>query len=182
MDVMADKEKSPIEADQTPLVEKIEPEKELFTWKAPARPFKRRDREFWVTVGAIAFIFGLILYFAEGVMPVILIIAVVFLYYVMATVEPETVEYAVTNKGVKFAGKTTAWEVLTRFWFTRRLDTSLLVFETVSLPGRLELVINDKDKDELRKVITDYIIEEEAPPSGLDKAANFFAEKLPLKK
>ncbi len=179
---MADVEKTSVETDQTPVTPKLEAEKELFSWKGPSRPFKRRDREFWVTVGAIAFIFGLILYFAEGVMPVILIIAVVFLYYVMATVEPETVEYAITNKGVKFADKTTAWEVLTRFWFTKRLDTALLVFEMVTLPGRLELVINDKDKDDLRKVLTDYVIEEEAPPSGLDKAANYISEKLPLKK
>lgn len=179
---MADEEKRESEVSQMPAAPKLEQEKELFSWKAPSRPFKRRDREFWVTVGAIAFIFGLILYFAEGVMPVILIIAVVFLYYVMATVEPEIVEYAITNKGVKFAGKTTAWGVLTRFWFTSRLNSKLLVFEMITLPGRLELVINEKDQDALRKVLLDYVIEEEAPPSGLDKAANYISEKLPLKK
>jgi hypothetical protein len=157
-------------------------EKELFSWKAPSRPFKKRDREFWVTVGAIAFIGGIILFLIEGVMPVILIISIVFLYYVMSTVEPEMVTYAITNLGVKFADKRTDWDYLTRFWFTKRMDTSLLVFEMTSLPGRLELVIDPKDQDKLKEVLADYVVNEEAPPSQLDKAANYLADKLPLKK
>jgi len=157
-------------------------EQELFSWKAPSRPFKKRDREFWVTVGAIAFIGGIILFLIEGVMPVILIISIVFLYYVMSTVEPETVAYSITNLGVKFADKRTDWDYLTRFWFTKRLDTTLLVFEMTSLPGRLELVIDPKDQDKIKEVLTDYVVNEEAPPSQLDKAANYLADKLPLKK
>lgn len=161
---------------------RIVPEKELFSWKATSRPFKKRDREFWVTVGAIAFIGGVILFLIEGVMPVVLIISIVFLYYVMSTVPPETVSYSITNLGVKFADKRTDWDFLTRFWFTKRLDTSLLVFEMTSLPGRLELVIDPKDQDKLIEVLTPYVINEEAPPSQMDKAANFLADKLPLKK
>ena len=45
-------------------------EKELFSWRAPARPFKKRDREFWVSVIAIAAVSGFILYIIEGIMPV----------------------------------------------------------------------------------------------------------------
>ena len=38
-----------------------------------------------------------------------------------------------------------------------------LVFEMLTLPGRLEMVINPKDKDSLKKVISDYIPEEKDP-------------------
>src|SRR3989344_1109885 len=86
------------------------PEKEIYTWRAASRPFKRRDREFWITIGAIAAIFGLILFLIEGVMPVLLIIALVFLFYILSTVEPETITYAITNMGVKIADRTTPWE------------------------------------------------------------------------
>lgn len=170
------------QTDTNLLAPKIEKEEILFTWKAPSRPFKRRDREFWVTVIAIAAIGGLILFLIEGVMPVVLIISVIFLFYVLSTVEPEMVEYAITNKGVKIANKTTDWGLLTRFWFTRRFDSHLLVFEMVVLPGRLELVADEKDQEKLTKVISEYVLNEEAPPLGLDKAANYLANKLPLKK
>lgn len=162
-----------------PTVVKQGPEKTLFSWKAPARPFKRRDRQFWMTLIAIATILGLILFLAEGAMPVILVIALVFLFYILSTVEPEELSYQITNKGVKIAERTTNMGVLTRFWFTRRFNSELLVFEMSVLPGRLEVVINPKDKPSIRKALSAYLVEEEAPPSGLDKAANWFAKRLP---
>jgi hypothetical protein len=162
-----------------PVVVRPEAERVLFSWKAPARPFKRRDRQFWMTLIAIAAILGLILFLIEGAMPVILIIALVFLFYVLSTVEPEEIDYQITNKGIRIADKRTNMGVLTRFWFTRRFNSELLVFEMAILPGRLEVVINPKDKGSIRKALSAYLSEEEAPPSGLDKAANWFAKKLP---
>lgn len=154
-------------------------EKELFSWKAPARPFKRRNREFYVTIIAIAFIVGLVLLLAEGLMPVILLVSLIFLYYVMNTIEPETLEYKITNFGIRVAGKITPIGDLIRFWFAKRFDSELLVLQTISLPGRLELVINPEDKGKIRDILKDFVTEEELPPSILDKAANWFSKRLP---
>lgn len=159
--------------------QKKEPEKVLFTWKAPARPFKRRNREYYVTLFAMAAVVGLVLFLMEGFMPVLLIISLVFLFYVLNTVEPGNIEYSITNKGVKMADKRNDWEVLTRFWFTKRYDNVLLVFETTRLPGRLELVINPEDKEKISTTLKEYIVEEKAPPSSLDKAANWVSKKMP---
>jgi len=175
---------SPKESDESSTVApsrilRREPEKTLFSWKAPVRPFKRRDREFWITVGVIAVIFGLILFLIEGVMPVVLIIAIVFLYYVLSTVVPEEIEYGITNRGIKIVDKTTSWELLTRYWFSKRYNSKLLIFEMITLPGRLELVINEKDKENLRKQLNKYVFEEEVSPSNLDRSANWFSKKFP---
>jgi hypothetical protein len=158
---------------------KHEPEKDLIAWQATARPFKRRNREFYITVIAIAAVIGLILFLVEGFMPVILIISLVFLFYVLSTVEPEEIQYKLTNKGIYIAERKTEWENLIRFWFSRRFDSQLLIIETFSLPGRLELVIDPGQKDEIRKTLLNYIPEEETPASGLDRAANWFSKRLP---
>ncbi|KKP31069.1 MAG: hypothetical protein UR20_C0044G0007, partial [Candidatus Woesebacteria bacterium GW2011_GWE2_31_6] len=79
---------------------KPEVEKDLVTWTAPGRPFKRRDKQFYLTTISIVGLVSLIIFLAEGAMPVILIISLVFLYYVMSTVPPENIEYKITNKGV----------------------------------------------------------------------------------
>src|SRR3989344_1449467 len=55
----------------------------------PSRPFKTRSREFYVTLFAITGLVGLILFIAEGAMPVVLLIAIVFLFYILSTVAPE---------------------------------------------------------------------------------------------
>jgi hypothetical protein len=158
---------------------KHEPEIELISWTAPARPFKRRNKEFYITLIAIAAIVGLVLFLVEGWMPVILIISLVFLFYVMSTVEPEQIEYKITNKGIKVAGKKTEWAGLTRFWFSRRFDSQLLVMETLFLPGRMELVIDPGKKEEIKKTLLKFLPEEEAPASALDRAANWFSKRMP---
>lgn len=169
----------PVVNQKNPQTNKIEPEKVLFEWKAPERPFKKRGRDFWVTIITIASLFGVILFFAEGAMPVILIVALIFLFYVMSTVEPQDVDYKITNRGVKIADGTTEWQFLTRYWFSNRFGSDLLVFEMNVVPGRLEVVVDAKDKTKLKNVLKDYIVEEEVPASKLDNAANWFAEKLP---
>jgi hypothetical protein len=166
-------------AEPKPVVVKQEPEKELISWKAASRPFKRRDKRFYITVFAMALIVGLVLFAIEGVMPVILIISLVFLFYVLSTVEPEEIEYAITNKGVKVAGKKTEYTLLGRFWFRRQFDSELLVIEASNLVGRIELVIDKDKKDEIKKALSSHLTEEEVPPAYLDKAANWFAQKLP---
>lgn len=156
-----------------------EKEKDLIVWNAPARPFKRRDRHFYITAVSIASLVCLILFLAEGAMPVILIISLIFLYYVLSTVEPESIEYRITNKGVKLAGKTTTWDLLGRFWFAKRYSSDLLVFEMFTLPGRLELVIDSGKKEEIKKVLSKYLTEEKISPSRLDRFINWFSKKLP---
>lgn len=154
------------------------PERELVTWTAPSRPFKRRDRKFFVTTFAMAGIVSLILFLAEGIMPVLLIIALVFLYYVLSTVEPEKIEYKVTNKGIKITGHLTPWNSLARFWFTKKLDNESLIFESFGIPGRVELVINTEDKGKLKEEISAYIPYEEVPVSRVEKVTNWLTSRM----
>ena len=154
-------------------------ERDLVTWIAPARPFKRRDKQFYVTIISIAGMVCLILFLAEGAMPVILIISLIFLYYVMSTVAPQDLEYKITNKGIKVGGRRTEWQFLGRFWFGKRFDSELLVLETKTIPNRMELVIKTEVKEDIEKNLKDYLVHEEISPSNLDKAIDWFSKKLP---
>ena len=154
-------------------------EEELVSWLAYARPFKRRNREFYITLIAMAFIVGLVLFLAEGWLPVVLIISLLFLFYVMNTVEPEIIKYQITTRGIRIAGKRTDWSIMRHFWFTKRYDSELLVVGTTSLPGRMELVIDPAKKAAIRKTLLKYLPEEKVPVSFLDRAANWFSKKIP---
>ena len=162
-----------------PVVVRREPERELVSWSAFARPFKRRTRQFYVTAIAIASVVGLILFLAEGIMPVVLLVALIFLFYVMNTVEPQVVEYKITTRGISMAGKKVDWGLLGRFWFTKRSSDELLIIETANFPGRMEFVIKEENKEEIKKALSSYLSEEEIPPSALDKAAAWVSKKLP---
>jgi hypothetical protein len=170
---------STLNSDPQAVVVRREPERDLITWTAPARPFRRRDKQFYTTVFAIAGIVSLILFLAEGLMPVILIVALVFLYYVLSTVQPENIEYKVTTKGVKIAGKLTEWQTLIRFWFGNKTGSEMVIFETFLIPGRIEILINPEIKDVLKKEISAYIPYEEVSASGLDRVTDWVSQKLP---
>lgn len=157
-------------------------EKVLFTWRAKSRPFKRREREFWVSIFAIAAVCSFILFIIEGVMSVILVISLVFLFYVLSTVEPDVIEYSITSMGVKIVDRRIDMDLIIRFWFSERFGANILVFDLITFPGRLELVVDSKDQSAIRKALTPYIPEEEAPPTRMDKAANWLAGKIPANK
>lgn len=156
-----------------------EPEKELVSWIAAARSFKRRDRQFYVTTISIAALVCLVLFIAEGAMPVILIISVIFLYYVLSTVPPENITYKLTNKGIKIDKTTTPWEFLGRFWFGERHGSTMLFVEAFVLPGRLELVVDPAKREEIKKIMSQYLVEEEIPASRFEKVLDWFSKKLP---
>lgn len=158
-------------------------EEDLFAWRAPVRPFKKRDRQFFTTVGAIAILVGLIMFFLEGFLPVAVIAAMYFLLYVLSTIPPEEVEHKLTNKALYFAGKKYLWDELMRFWFADRFGTfgtELLVVEAVRPPWRLEIVIHSQDKENLRKILEERLPYEEAAPSFLDKAASWLSRRVQL--
>lgn len=160
--------------------EKFEKEDILYSWTAPLRPFKKRDREFFTTVIAIGILIGLILFFLEGILPVAVVGALVFLIYVLSTVPPENVDHKITNKGLNFAGTRYRWENLKRYWFATRFGTDLLVVESTNAPWRIEMVVSPQDKEPLKKALEDRLLFEEASPSFLDKSAAWFSRRVPL--
>lgn len=153
-------------------------EKDLVVWSAPSRPFKRWGRKFYTKLVSVVALVGIVLFLIEGFMPVILLISLSFLFYVMFTTEPEIITYKVTNFGIRIGDVLTKWDNLTRFWFSRRIESDILIVETISLPGRLEYVIDPKIKENLKKALSKYIPEEEIPPSNVDKLSNWFSAKL----
>jgi len=167
------------EKEPEPVVVRREPERDLVVWQAPARPFKRRDRKFYVTVISLVGAVSLILFLAEGAMPVVLLVSLVFLFYIMNTVSPETIDYKITTKGISMAGKKINWNLLGRFWFTQRADSEVLIVETATFPGRMEFVTPPEKKEEIKKALSSYLAEEEIPASALDRAAGWISKKLP---
>jgi len=163
-----------------PAEEQNEPrEKVLFGWKAGSRPFRRRSRDFYIAIISTASLFGAVLFLIEGIMPVLLIAALVFLVYVLSTVEPEQIEYQITNLGIKIADRTTVWNEMGRFWLTSRFNQEILVIEVARIPGRLELVVPAEARDEVLGELSKRLQQEKKSPAFVDKAAHWFSSKLP---
>jgi hypothetical protein len=155
--------------------------KTLLTWKAPVRPFKRRDKEFWTTAGSIAFLLAVILFFIKEWLLIIVIIAVMFVYYVLSNVQPEKIEHSITNRGIRFATKDYLWENLDQFWFSEKFGQKILNVETnLAFPGRLQLLLGKTTEKQVKDVLIKYLREETPEPTILEKTTDWFSEKVPL--
>lgn len=163
-----------------PVVLRPESERDLLVWEAPSRLYKERDREFWVTIFTMGGILGLILFFIEGWMPVAVIVAFVFLTYVMSTVPPEKVQYKLTNKGLVMGGKIYRWGSLLRFWFDTKLGQKMVLVDAVVLPGRFQLLLGEISEEEMREVLKTYLIEEKPKEAWVDQATKWVNKRVPL--
>jgi hypothetical protein len=153
----------------------------LFTWKAPIRPFKRRSKEFWLTALAIILLTSLIFIFFKEWFFIATILAAAFVYYVLSTVPPEELEYRITTKGISFEKTNYDWDLLWRFWFSEKHNSRILNIDTrLTVPGRITFVVPREDEGTIRETLEKYLINEEAPPTFLEKAADWLTKKFPL--
>src|SRR3989344_4772093 len=94
-----------------PAYQRLEPkeEKVLLSWRAAGRPFKKRDKEYYTTIGAIVFLVAIILLFLKEWLLIAVMIALAFVSYVLASVPPEEAKHELTNKGIRTGDKLYRW-------------------------------------------------------------------------
>lgn len=161
---------------ESPQLEKI-----LLEWSAPARPYKVRTREFYTTILSIAFLLGVILLLLKEFLLIGVIIAFAFLSYVLSTHKPEDVTHQITSSGVRTDGKLYPWNALVSFWFRKEWDQEVVFCQTVAkIPGAIVMVVDQKKKEEIAKLIGEKIPLLTPSDSFVDKASKWLGNKIPL--
>ncbi len=154
----------------------------LLSWQSPSRPFKKREKEFFTTIGAIVFLLVVILVFIKEFLLIGAIIALAFVAYVLATVPPEQVEHSITTKSLVSAGHEYKWEELTGFWFAEKWSQPILLVQTkMKFPGRLVILYALPEQQKIKELLSKYIQFFEKPEKNwMDDAAKWLGDKVPL--
>lgn len=169
------------EADKLfPGIPKPRPKKTIVSWQAPSRPFKKRDRQYYTTVMAIVFLISLILFFAGQFLPIAVVISVGFLAYVLSSVPPNEVKIEINTYGIEIEDFLYYWEEMGRFWLEKKYDQELLTIEIMRFPGRIILIFKENQKEELKKILSEVLLEEKPAETFYDKAAKWLQDKIPL--
>src|SRR4030043_1750648 len=95
-------------------------ERLLYSWSAPIRPFKKRDRDYYTTIASIAFLIIVILFFLKELLLIAVVIAFAFVSYVLAAIPPENIEHQLTNRGVRTGEKLYRWGDMQRYWINEK--------------------------------------------------------------
>jgi hypothetical protein len=152
----------------------------VYAWEAPDRPFKKRKKQFFLTAGTIAGLISLILFFS-GQFPLIgVVIAVLFVIYMLYTFPPHTITNQITTFGVRSVDNLYFWEELGQFWFEQKMGQDILLIEVSRFPNRLNLLIGEADKNVITAILSEVLIQNKPPLTPVEKAAQWLQEKIPL--
>lgn len=177
---VGDEQFDPNESALIPGMQRPQPEETLFEWQAPERPFKRRTRQSYTTIGLICLLIALILFFAGQFLPVAVIAAAFFVYYVLSSTPPGEITNKLTTYGIRVADNLYYWEEMGRFWITKKYDKNLLHIEVARFPFQLTILLGEVDPENMKAVLSEVLLNQKPEPTTYEKAAKWLQEKLPI--
>jgi len=164
-----------------PVVAQPEAEKILCSWVAPSRLYKKRNREFYTTVGALVILISIILFFAKEFLLIGVIFSLGFVAYVLASIKPDQISHHLTNKGIRTGDKLYPWQIMSRFWWEEKWKQKKIHLQIPGqFPGSLILLLGDGEESQIEAIISRYVIKEKPAPTWIDNASQWLQEKVPL--
>lgn len=159
-----------------------DPVRELFSWQAPARPHRARNRSFYTTVATLIILLCCIAFFFQEWLLIGAIMALGFLVYVLNFVAPTDITYKFSTQGITVEDHFYHWEELDSFWFEKKGDQHLMYILTkFRFPGMLILVLGETDLDRIKRTAATYLpYREIAPKTQMDKWSDAIQKYFPL--
>lgn len=156
-------------------------EQVLLSWRSSERLFKARSKEFYSTIVVLAVLISIIMFFIEGLMPVFVIWAFVFVVYATTKTLPAEADHQLTSWGIRTGGKLYRFNQMVLFWLEEKWERSVLRIILSNFPGQLILIVNKTDEEKIKKILADNRVTMQKPePSATDKAVKWLSEKIPL--
>lgn len=159
-----------------------EPLRTLLFWKAPSRPFRKRDRSYYTTIATIVILLILIAFLAKEFLLIGVLITLTFVVYVLGFIPPEEVEYKISTQGITIGDHFYFWPELHSFWIQEKEGHKILyILTSLRFPGQLMLMLGTESEEKVKNIVAKYLpFHEIAPQSLLDKWALGLQKHFPL--
>jgi len=157
-------------------------------WKAPSRPFRKKDRSYYTTIAVLVVLLILISLLAREILLIGVLLAFSFVVYVLGFIPPEEIKYKISSQGITIGDHFYLWENLDSFWIAEKEgQTILYILTRLRFPGQLMLVLGPStgsgqvSEEEVKRVAAKYLpYHEIAPKTLLDKWAEGLQKHFPL--
>ncbi len=164
-----------------------QPEYLLGEWIADSRVYRPRNREYYSSLAVIVLLLSLILFFAGQTLLIFVLLAFLFVSFVLAATKPMPLLIRLTTYGLQYQGKLYYWNQLGRFWVRSNHGTPEIHIEAPTFIGRELVVLGSNEQSpgpvtvpEIVDVLRLYLINEEPPLTQIDKWIRWLEEKFPL--
>lgn len=156
----------------------------LLSWKAPGRPYKKRGKQYFMTVILLMIFIEVILFLFSQYALMAVVASFVFLAFSFVLVPPRDFHYRISTQGVTVEDHSYLWQELYDFYFKRREGVDILMIGTHAyFPGELSITLGDVDRDHVMKVMIPYLpYRESVAPTFYEKSADWLVKTFPLEK
>jgi hypothetical protein len=159
---------------------------ELLSWSSDSRVFSQKSPQWFLGLFAVALVGVILLAVIQEFMLILVVVALVFVYYALARVEPAEVEHSIYNSGVKTAGRMYTWKELRSFWIYSKIGQTILRLDTkMHFAHTVEILLADTPRQEVEKLLQQHLPEQEKAVSETGALAdNTFisiANRMPYK-
>lgn len=159
-----------------------DPVRTLISWKAPSRPYRKKERSYYTTVALLIILISFIAFLWGERLLIGALLSLGFLVYVLNFTPPGEIEYKISSQGIIIGDHFYHWEELDSFWFSKKDGSSILnVLTKFRFPGLLMMVMGDTPEEELKVICARYLpFHEIAPKSTLEKWSESLQKNFPL--
>ena len=156
----------------------------LVSWSAPGRPFRKKSRQFFLSVTLLLVFFEIILFLFTQYELMVVLLALAFLSTALSIIPPHDFHYKVTTEGIKVEDYFYIWSELYDFYFKRTDGVDVLIVRTQAfLPGELKISMGSITRDHLRKILVPFLpYREFVKPTFMEKSADWLTQNFPLEK
>lgn len=154
----------------------------FLSWTAPGRPFKKKGREFYMSVLLIFFLIELIVFLFAQYQLMLAVGAVTFLSLVLSSVAPKDFHYRISTEGVKIEDHFYIWNELYDFYFKRIDGSETLIIRTEALiPGELRITLGNISKEHARQILIHFLpYREVVQQTFMEKSGEWLSRNFPL--
>lgn len=155
----------------------------LLEWEAPSRPFRKKDRSYYTTIGIIVTLLVLIALLAREFLLILVLLSLTFVTYVLAFVPPHDIKFKISTQGVTIGDQFYFWHVLDSFWFKEKEGKKVLFIQThLNFPKQLMLVLDSHDhEEEIKATVARFLPFHEIPQTTiLERWADGLQKHFPM--
>jgi len=158
--------------------------KTLIAWSAPGRPFKKRTKQFYLSIILIALPLEVLAFLFSQELLMMVIFSVVFLSMVLSSVPPRNFHFRISSEGVMVEDHFFIWEELYDFYFKKINGVDVLNLRTRNFfPGELKLPLEGISREHIRRTLINFLpYREYIKPTFMEKSADWLAVNFPLEK
>lgn len=156
--------------------------KTLLSWSAPGRPFKKRQKSYYLNGLLIAFLVEVILFLFQQYIFMFVVGALYFLSVALAAIPPRNFHYRISNQGIKVEDHFYIWDELYDFYFKKIEGAEVLIVRTKALlPGEIQIPLGELHEHHVRKVMVGYLpYREVVRETFMERSADWLSRNFPL--